>query len=141
MRHRKAKKKLNRTPSHRRATLRNMAGALITHGQIVTTLPKAKMLRPFVERLITLGKRGDLHARRLAARRLYDEPALGKLFSNLAERFAARPGGYTRIIKAGFRRGDNAPRAVIALVDYETKDRETKDREVKDREVKDDKKK
>ena len=119
MRHRKAKKKLNRTPSHRRATLRNMSAALINHEQIVTTVPKAKMLRPFVERLITLGKKGDLHARRLAAARLYDGPALGKLFAVLAPRFAQRPGGYTRIIKAGFRRGDNAPRAVIALVDRE----------------------
>ncbi len=119
MRHRKSQRKLNRTSSHRRATLRNMAGSLIAHEQIVTTLPKAKTLRPFVERLITLGKRGDLHARRLAAARLYDERAVSKLFSNLAVRFAARPGGYTRIIKAGFRRGDQAPRAVIALLDRE----------------------
>lgn len=119
MRHGKKLRKLNRTPSHRQALLRNMADALITHEQIITTLPKAKTLRPYIERLITLGKRGDLHARRTAAAKLYDKSALRKLFNTLGKRYAERKGGYTRIIKAGFRQGDNAPRAVIAFVDRE----------------------
>lgn len=117
MRHGKKLRKLNRTASHRQATLRNMADALIKHEKIVTTLPKAKTLRPYVERLITLGKRGDLHARRTAASKLYDKSAVVKLFKTLGVRFANRNGGYTRIVKAGFRRGDNAPRAVIAFVE------------------------
>jgi len=120
MRHRKGHKKFNRTSSHRQAMLRNMATSLIMHEQIITTLAKAKALRPFVERLITLSKRGDLHARRLAASRLYGQAALSKLFDGLAGRYQKRAGGYTRIIKAGFRRGDNTPRAVIAFVDRES---------------------
>ena len=131
MRHRKGQKKLNRSSSHRRALLRNMAAALITHGQIRTTLAKAKALKPFVERLITLAKRGDLHARRIAASRLYDAAALAKLFGQLAERHRDRQGGYTRIIKSGFRRGDNAPSAVIAFVDHEAKPSEGKPAESK----------
>lgn len=119
MKHGKKLKKLNRTSSHRQATLRNMADALIKHEKIVTTLPKAKTLRPYVERLITLGKKGTLTSRRIAAAKVYDKETVKKLFSTLGTRYASRPGGYTRIIKAGFRRGDNAPRAVIALVDEE----------------------
>src|SRR6266568_4016743 len=109
MRHRKAGRGFSRTSSHRQAMFENLAGALLKHEQIRTTLPKAKDLRPIVERLITLGKRGGLHSRRLAIARLQDKV--------LAERYAARPGGYTRIIKAGYRYGDDAPMAVIELVD------------------------
>ena len=118
MRHRKSGRKLNRTSSHRRAMLKNMAAALIKHEQIKTTLPKAKELRGFVDALITLGKRGTLHARRQALARLNNDTLLvSKLFEVLAERFSERPGGYTRVIKAGFRRGDNSPMAYIELVD------------------------
>lgn len=117
MRHRNAGRKLNRTASHRKAMFANMAAALIKHEQIVTTLPKAKDLRGVVEGLITLAKRGDLHARRLAAARLRDEQMVIKLFDTLGERYRDRPGGYTRVLKAGFRYGDNAPLAVIELVD------------------------
>lgn len=117
MRHRKGPAKLGRTSTHRRAMLANMAASLIKHEQIVTTLPKAKALRPVVEKLITLGKKGDLAARRLAIARLRDETQVRKLFSTVAERYRDRPGGYTRVLKAGFRYGDNAPMAVIELVD------------------------
>ena len=117
MRHGNRGRKLNRTSSHRKAMFANMAASLITHEQIVTTLPKAKDLRPIVEKLITLGKRGDLHARRLAASRLRDEAAVSKLFDTLASRYAERQGGYCRVMKAGFRYGDNAPMAVIEFVD------------------------
>ena len=117
MRHRKAGRKLNRTPSHRRAMFANMAAALIKHEQIVTTLPKAKELRRVVDRLITLGKRGNLHARRLAVSRLRDEAMVRKLFDTLGPRYQERHGGYTRVLKAGFRHGDSAPMAVIELVD------------------------
>ena len=117
MRHRKAGRKLNRTPSHRQAMFANMAAALIKHEQIVTTLPKAKELRRVVDRLITLGKRGNLHARRLAASRLRDETMVRKLFDTLGPRYQERHGGYTRVLKAGFRHGDSAPMAVIELVD------------------------
>jgi large subunit ribosomal protein L17 len=117
MRHGVAQKKLNRTASHRTAMLANMAAALIKHEQIVTTLPKAKALRPVVEKLVTLAKRSDLHARRLVISRLRDETQAKKLFETLAPRYKARPGGYTRILKAGFRYGDNAPVAVIEFVD------------------------
>ena len=117
MRHGKVHRKLNRTAEHRKAMFANMAAALIKHEQIRTTLPKAKDLRPIVERLITLGKRGGLHSRRLAIARLQDAALANKLITVLAERYAARPGGYTRIIKAGFRYGDNAPMAVIEFVD------------------------
>ena len=119
MRHRNSGRKLNRTASHRKAMFRNMAGALIKHEQIMTTLPKAKELRPVVDKLITLGKRGpdNLHARRLAAARLYDDAVVKKLFDVLGPRYAERNGGYTRVLKAGFRYGDNAPMAVIELVE------------------------
>ena len=119
MRHRKAGRKLNRTSSHRKAMLANMAVALIKHEQIVTTLPKAKELRPYVEKLITLGKRGDLSARRRAHGILpaADKKWVGKLFDTLSPRYAKRQGGYIRILKAGFRYGDDAPLAVIELVD------------------------
>ncbi len=117
MRHRKQGRRLNRSWAHRKAMFSNMANALIKHEQIRTTLPKAKELRPVVERLITLAKRGDLHARRQAFARLRDDAMVGKLFSTLRERYADRPGGYTRVLKAGFRKGDMAPMAVIELVD------------------------
>jgi large subunit ribosomal protein L17 len=117
MRHRYSGRKLNRTSQHRQMLFRNMAQALIKHEQIVTTLPKAKELRPVVERLITLGKRGDLHARRLANARLRDDAMTRKLFEVLGPRYEDRNGGYTRIMKAGFRYGDSAPMAVIELVD------------------------
>ena len=117
MRHRNAGRKLNRTSQHRQMLFRNMAQALIKHEQIITTLPKAKELRPVVERLITLGKRGDLHARRLAFARIRDESMTKKLFDVLGPRYQERAGGYTRVLKAGFRYGDSAPMAVIELVD------------------------
>jgi large subunit ribosomal protein L17 len=117
MRHRKSGRKLNRTASHRKAMFKNRAAALIKHEQIVTTLPKAKELRPVVEKLITLGKRGDLHARRLVFAKLRDDGMTKKLFDVLADRYRERPGGYTRVLKAGFRYGDSAPMAVIELVD------------------------
>ena len=117
MRHRKSGRKFNRTSSHRRAMFKNMAQALIKHEQIITTLPKAKDLRPVVEKLITLGKKGGLANRRLAIARLGDKDMADKLFSELAERYKDRPGGYVRVLKAGFRAGDAAPMAVIELVD------------------------
>ena len=119
MRHRRAGRKLNKTSSHRKAMFSNMASALLKHEQIVTTLPKAKELRPIVERLITLGKRGSLHARRQAVSKLpaSDKEIVQKLFDTLAERYKERSGGYTRVLKAGFRHGDSAPVAVIELVD------------------------
>jgi large subunit ribosomal protein L17 len=117
MRHRISGRKLNRTSAHRKALLKNMAAALIKHEQIKTTLPKAKELAPHVEKLITLGKRGDLHARRQAFAELRDNVMVEKLFSTIAERYATRQGGYTRVMKAGFRYGDAAPMAVIELVD------------------------
>jgi large subunit ribosomal protein L17 len=117
MRHGRAFRKLNRKPQHRRAMFANMAAALIKHEQIVTTLPKAKDLRPIVEKLITLGKRGDLHARRRAIAEIRDVPMVKKLFEVLAPRYKERNGGYTRVLKAGFRYGDNSPVAVIEFVD------------------------
>ena len=117
MRHRIGGRKLNRTSQHRQMLFRNMAQALIKHEQIVTTLPKAKEIRPVVERLITLGKRGDLHARRRAHARLRDDAMTKKLFEVLGPRYEERAGGYCRIMKAGFRYGDSAPMAVIELVD------------------------
>jgi large subunit ribosomal protein L17 len=117
MRHGSGHKKLNRTASHRQAMFANMAASLIKHEQIVTTLPKAKALRPVVERLVTLAKKGDLSARRLVLSRMRDETQTKKLFDTLAPRYKARPGGYTRVLKAGFRHGDNAPLAVIEFVD------------------------
>ncbi|MFQ6016885.1 MAG: 50S ribosomal protein L17 [Kiloniellaceae bacterium] len=117
MRHGVSGRKLNRTGSHRKAMFANMAVALIKHEQIKTTLPKAKDLRRVVDRLITLGKRGDLHARRRALSILGDRKITAKLFDELAERYKERPGGYTRVIKAGFRYGDMAPMGIIELVD------------------------
>src|SRR5512145_1635848 len=120
MRHRNAGRKLNRTPSHRSALFSSLACALIKHEQIATTLPKAKELRRVTDRLITLAKRGDLHARRLAFARIRDDAMVAKLFDTLGPRYAARPGGYTRVMKAGFRYGDAAPMAVIELVERDT---------------------
>ena len=117
MRHGNSGRKLNRTASHRKAMFANMATSLLKHEQIVTTLPKAKDLRRVVDRLITLGKRGDLHARRQAASVVREDKVASKLFDELAERYKERNGGYTRVLKAGFRRGDMAPVAVIELVD------------------------
>ena len=117
MRHGKAGRKLNRTASHRKAMFKNMANALIKHEQIITTLPKAKDLRSVVEKLITLGKANSLHARRLAFSRLRDEGMTKKLFDTLGVRYKDRNGGYTRVLKAGFRYGDSAAMAVIELVD------------------------
>ncbi|MGE3302665.1 MAG: 50S ribosomal protein L17 [Hyphomonadaceae bacterium] len=117
MRHGAALKKLNRTAAHREAMFANMAASLIKHEQIKTTLPKAKALRPVVEKLVTLAKRGDLAARRLVVARLGDETQAKKLFDTLAPRYKTRAGGYTRVLKAGFRYGDNAPIAVIEFVD------------------------
>lgn len=120
MRHKLGQRKLQRTSSHRRALMRNMAAALIKHEQITTTTPKARELRPYVEKLITLAKKGGLSNRRLAHSRLLDDTQLTKLFDVLAERYAGRDGGYTRIIKAGIRASDAAPIAVIELVDRDT---------------------
>lgn len=117
MRHGHAHRKLGRTSAHRAAMFANMAASLIKHEQIVTTLPKAKELRPVVEKLVTLAKRGDLHARRLAISQIRDVEQVGKLFQTLGPRYADRRGGYTRVLKAGFRYGDNAPMAVIEFVD------------------------
>ena len=119
MRHRNQGRKLNRTASHREAMFANMAAALIKHEQIKTTLPKAKELRPIVEKLVTLSRRGgsDLHARRQALAQVRDEGQVRKLFDVLGPRYAERPGGYTRVLKAGFRFGDNAPMAFIEFVD------------------------
>lgn len=117
MRHRMQGRKLNRTSSHRKALFMNMAQALIKHEQIKTTLPKAKELRVVVDKLITLGKRGDLHARRQAISQIQDAKLVAKLFDVLAERYSERQGGYTRVLKAGFRYGDCAPMAIIELVD------------------------
>ncbi|MDX3930052.1 MAG: 50S ribosomal protein L17 [Shinella sp.] len=117
MRHQKAGRKLNRTASHRKAMFANMAASLIQHEQIVTTLPKAKEIRPIVEKLVTLGKRGDLHARRQAISQIRDVAVVSKLFDAIATRYANRNGGYLRIMKAGFRHGDNAALAVIEFVD------------------------
>lgn len=117
MRHKLGQRKLGRTSSHRIALLRNLSAALIKHEQITTTLPKARELRPYLEKLITLAKKGGLSNRRLAHARLLDEAQERKLFEVLAERYAGRPGGYTRIIKAGYRASDAAPMAVIELVD------------------------
>lgn len=117
MRHGMSGRKFNRTSSHRKAMFSNMAAALIKHEQIKTTLPKAKDLRPIVEKLITLGKKGGLHNRRLAYAQLRDDTVVAKLFGPIAERYTDRPGGYTRVLKAGFRYGDAAPLAFIELVD------------------------
>ena len=117
MRHRMHGRRLGRSSSHRQAMLANMAMALVKHEQITTTLPKAKELRPYVEKLVTLGKRGDLHAKRLLIAQIRDDATASKLIDVLAPRYAERAGGYIRVLKAGFRQGDNAPMAVIEFVD------------------------
>ena len=117
MRHASGYRRLNRTHEHRKALFANMAGSLIEHEQIKTTLPKAKELKRIADKLITLGKKGDLHARRLAASRLKQDAHVAKLFEVLGPRYAERSGGYTRVLKAGFRYGDMAPMAIIELVD------------------------
>jgi large subunit ribosomal protein L17 len=116
MRHRAKGRQLSRTSSHKRALLNNMASSLFEHGRVVTTEAKAKELRPFAEKLITLARRGDLHARRLVERRIKDRDTLGTLFAEIGPRFAARPGGYTRILKLGHRPGDGADIARIELL-------------------------
>jgi large subunit ribosomal protein L17 len=118
MRHLNGFRTLGRLSSHRKAMFRNMVTSLVQHERIETTVPKAKELRSFVDKMITLGKRGDLAARRQAASYLYDDAAVSKVFSDLAKRFEARPGGYTRILRTGFRFGDGADRAFIEFVDY-----------------------
>ncbi len=129
MRHGKAHRKLNRTTSHRKAMFANMAASLIEHEQIITTLPKAKEMKPLMDKLITLAKRGDLHARRQAIAKVRDVERVGKLFDVLADRYKDRNGGYTRVLKAGFRQGDQAPVAVIELVDRDVEARGRIDRE------------
>jgi len=116
MRHRAKGRQLSRTSSHRRALLNNMATSLFEHGRVITTEAKAKELRPFAEKLITLARRGDLHARRLVERKIKDRETLSRLFSEIGPRFAARPGGYTRILKMGHRQGDGADIARIELL-------------------------
>ena len=123
MRHGIAHRKLGRTSAHRAAMFANMSASLIKHEQIVTTLPKAKELRPFVEKLVTLGKRGDLHARRQAISQVRDIEQVGKLFAVLGPRYTERHGGYIRVLKAGFRHGDNAPMAVIEFVDRDVSEK------------------
>ena len=120
MRHARGYRRLNRTHEHRKALFANMAGSLIEHEQIKTTLPKAKELRPIVEKLITLAKRGDLHARRQAASQLKQDMHVAKLFEVLGARYKDRQGGYVRILKAGFRYGDMAPMAIIEFVERDT---------------------
>ncbi len=123
MRHGKSGRKLNRTASHRKAMFANMAAALIKHEQIVTTLPKAKEMKPIIDKLISLGKRGDLHARRQAIAQIRDKEQAKKLFDVLGVRYKDRNGGYCRVMKAGFRFGDNAPMAVIELVDRDVSEK------------------
>ncbi|MEL6385870.1 MAG: 50S ribosomal protein L17 [Pseudomonadota bacterium] len=129
MRHRLAHRKLGRTTSHRKAMMANMAASLIEHEQIVTTLPKAKEMKPFMDKLITLAKKGDLAARRQAIATVRNKDAVRKLFEVMGGRYAERHGGYTRVLKAGFRHGDNAPMAVIELVDRDPEARGKADRE------------
>lgn len=128
MRHKLAHRKLNRTTSHRKAMLANMAASLIEHEQIVTTLPKAKEMKPFMDKLVTLAKKGDLPARRQAIAKVRNKDAVKKLFDVMGERYAERSGGYTRVLKAGYRHGDNAPMAVIELVDRDEDARGAADR-------------
>jgi large subunit ribosomal protein L17 len=128
MRHGKSGRKLNRTSSHRKAMFANMAASLIKHEQIVTTLPKAKEMKPIIDKLITLGKRGGLHARRQAISQIRDAAMVAKLFDTLGERYKDRSGGYSRVLKAGFRYGDNAALAVIELVDRDPAARGAEDR-------------
>jgi large subunit ribosomal protein L17 len=129
MRHARGYRRLNRTHEHRKALFANMAGSLIEHEQIKTTLPKAKELKRIMDKMITLGKKGDLHARRLAASRLKQDAHVSKLFDVLGPRYAERNGGYTRVLKAGFRYGDMAPMAIIELVDRDPDAKGLADRE------------
>ena len=129
MRHKMAHRKLNRTASHRKAMFANMSSSLVEHEQIVTTLPKAKELRPFVEKLVTLAKKGDLNSRRIAIARMRNKEQAKKLFDILGPRYADRPGGYIRVLKAGFRYGDNAPMAVIEFVERDESAKGKVDRE------------
>ena len=128
MRHARGYRRLNRTHEHRKALFSNMAGSLIEHEQIKTTLPKAKELRPIIEKLITLAKRGDLHARRQAAAQLKQDMLVARLFDVLGPRYANRQGGYVRVLKAGFRYGDMAPMAIIEFVDRDTSAKGAADR-------------
>lgn len=128
MRHARGYRRLNRTHEHRKALLANLSGALIEHEQIKTTLPKAKELKRVIDKLITLGKRGDLHARRQAAAQLKTDAQVAKLFAVLGPRYAERPGGYCRVLKAGFRYGDMAPMAIIELVDRDPEAKGAADR-------------
>jgi large subunit ribosomal protein L17 len=128
MRHRNSRRKLNRTASHRKAMLVNMTVSLLSHEQITTTLPKAKELRRVADKMITLGKRDNLHARRQAFAYLRDDGTVRKLFSTLAERYKERPGGYTRVLRAGHRYGDSAPMAIIELVDRDPEAKGAEDR-------------
>jgi large subunit ribosomal protein L17 len=128
MRHARGYRRLNRTHEHRKALFANMAGSLIEHEQIKTTLPKAKELRPIVEKLITLAKRGDLHARRQAAAQLKEDRHVARLFDILGPRYKTRNGGYLRVLKAGFRFGDMAPMAIIEFVDRDTSAKGAADR-------------
>jgi large subunit ribosomal protein L17 len=128
MRHARGYRRLNRTHEHRKALFANMAGSLIEHEQIKTTLPKAKELRPVIEKLITLAKRGDLHARRQAAAQLKQDMHVARLFDVLAPRYKDRQGGYVRVLKAGFRYGDMAPMAIIEFVDRDTSAKGAADR-------------
>ncbi|MEL6289791.1 MAG: 50S ribosomal protein L17 [Pseudomonadota bacterium] len=134
MRHGHGYRKLNRTASHRKAMFVNMTASLLRHEQIVTTLPKAKELRRIADKVITLGKTGTLHARRMAAAKIQDDEIVRKLFDVLGPRYADRPGGYTRVLKAGYRHGDNAPIAVIELVDRDVsaKGKDDKDRHARE---------
>ena len=143
MRHRLKGKKLNRTSAHRKALLKNLSQALIKHEQIMTTLVKAKTLKPYIDKLITISKKGTLHARRQALSKLGDEKIVKKLFDTLSLRYEKRFGGYSRVIKAGYRYGDNSPMAVIELVDRDEKAKGlnsgpkiTKTEEVENKEVK-----
>ncbi len=129
MRHARGYRRLNRTHEHRKALLANMAGSLIEHEQIKTTLPKAKELRRVIDKLVTLGKRGDLHARRLAAARLKQDKHVAKLFGVIGPRYAERRGGYVRVVRAGFRYGDMAPMAFIEFVDRDVTAKGAEDRE------------
>ncbi len=128
MRHGNGPRKLNRTAEHRKAMFANMACSLIEHEQIKTTLPKAKELKPYIDKLITLAKRGDLHARRLAASQIQQDAAVKKLFDVLGARYQERQGGYARVLRAGFRYGDMAPMAIIELVDRDTEAKGAGDR-------------
>ena len=128
MRHARGYRRLNRTHEHRKALWANMAGSLIEHEQIKTTLPKAKELRRIIEKLVTLGKRGDIHARRQAASQLKQEAHVAKLFDVIGPRYASRQGGYVRVLKAGFRYGDMAPMAIIEFVDRDVDAKGANDR-------------